>query len=52
MVPLVSKLVEVFKDKRLYYKKLHSRVDAVTHYANDGEIDVAGLEEFVNRMKR
>ena len=52
MVPLVSKLVEVFKDKRLYYKKLHSKVDAVTHYANDGEIDVAGLEEFVNRMKR
>ena len=52
MVPLVSKLVEVFKDKRLYYKKLHSRVDAVTHYANDGEIDVAGLEEFVNRIKR
>jgi hypothetical protein len=52
MVPLVSKLVEVFKDKRLYYKKLHSNVDAVTHYANDGEIDVVGLEEFVNRMKR
>ena len=52
MVPLVSKLVEVFKDKRLYYRKLHSKVDAVTHYANDGEIDVAGLEEFVNRMKR
>ena len=52
MVPLVSKLVEVFKNKRLYYKKLHSKVDAVTHYANDGEIDVAGLEEFVNRMKR
>lgn len=52
MVPLVSKLVEVFKDKRLYYKKLHSKVDAVTHYANDGEIDVAGLEEFVNRIKR
>lgn len=52
MVPLVSKLVEIFKDKRLYYKKLHSKVDAVTHYANDGEIDVVGLEEFVNRMKR
>ena len=52
MVPLVSKLVEVFKDKRLYYKKLHSKVDAITHYANDGEIDVVGLEEFVNRMKR
>ena len=52
MVPLTSKLVEEFKDKRLYYKKLHSKVDAVTHYANDGEIDVAGLEEFVNRMKR
>ena len=52
MVPLVSKLVEVFKDKRLYYRKLHSNVDAVTHYANDGEIDVVGLEEFVNRMKR
>ena len=52
MVPLVSKLVDVFKDKRLYYRKLHSNVDAVTHYANDGEIDVVGLEEFVNRMKR
>ena len=52
MIPLHSKLIEVFKDKRLYYKKLHSKVDAVTHYANDGEIDVAGLEEFVNRMKR
>ena len=52
MVPLTSKLVEEFKGKRLNYKKLHSRVDAVTHYANDGEIDVAGLEEFVNRMKR
>ena len=52
MVPLVSKLVEVFKDKRLYYKKLHSKVDAITHYANDGEIDVVGLEKFVNRMKR
>jgi hypothetical protein len=33
-------------------KKLHSKVDAITHYANDGEIDVAGLEEFVNRIKR
>ena len=52
MVPLVSKLVEVFKGKRLYYKKLHSKVDAITHYANNGEIDVAGLEEFVNRIKR
>ena len=52
MVPLVSKLVEVFKGQRLYYKKLHSKVDAITHYANDGEIDVAGLEEFVNRIKR
>ena len=52
MVPLVSKLVEEFKDKRLYYKKLHSKVDAVSHYANEGEIDVVGLEEFVNRIKR
>ena len=52
MVPLVSNLVEVFKGKRLYYKKLHNGVDAITHYANDGEIDVEGLEEFVNRMKR
>lgn len=52
MVPLVSKLVEEFKDKRLNYKKLHSKVDAITHYANDGEIDVVGLEEFVNRIKR
>ena len=52
MVPLVSKLVEVFKCKRLKYKKLHSKVDAITHYANDGELDVVGLEEFVNRVKR
>lgn len=52
MVPLASKLVEEFKGKRLNYKKLHSKVDAITHYANNGEIDVAGLEEFVNRTKR
>ena len=52
MVPLVSKLVEVFKDKRLYYRKLHNNVDAITHYANDGEIDLEALEEFINRMKR
>ena len=52
MVPLASKLVEVFKGKRLNYKKLHSNVDAITHYANDGEIDIEALEEFVNRIKR
>src|SRR5574344_1167108 len=52
MVPLVSNLVEVFKDKRLNYKKLHSKVDAITHYANNGEIDLIALEEFVNRIKR
>ena len=52
MVPLVSKLVEEFKGKRLNYKKLHNNVDAVTHYANDGEIDLIALEEFVNRVKR
>ena len=52
MVPLTSKLVEEFKGKRLNYKKLHSKVDAITHYANDGEIDLIGLEEFVNRIKR
>ena len=52
MVPLTSKVVEEFKGKRLNYKKLHSNVDAITHYANDGEIDVEGLEEFVNRIKR
>ena len=52
MVPLASKLVEEFKGKRLNYKKLHSKVDAITHYANDGELDVVGLEEFVNRLKR
>ena len=52
MVPLVSKLVEVFKGKKLKYKELHSKVDAITHYANDGKIDVVGLEEFVNRVKR
>ena len=52
MVPLVSKLVEEFKGKRLNYKKLHSKVDAITHYANEGEIDLIALEEFVNRIKR
>ena len=52
MVPLVSKLVEEFKDKRLRYKKLHDKVDAITHYANEGEIDIEALEEFVNRIKR
>ena len=52
MIPLHSKLVEVFKGERLIYKKLHSEVDAVTHYANDGEIDLIALEEFVNRVKR
>ena len=52
MVPLVSKLVDVFKGKRLKYKKLHSKVDAITHYANDGVLDVVGLEDFINRVKR
>ena len=52
MVPLVSKLVEEFKGKRLNYKKLHNNVDAITHYANEGEIDLIALEEFVNRTKR
>ena len=52
MVPLANKLVEVFKGKRLNYKKLHTKVDAITHYANDGEIDLITLEEFVNRIKR
>ena len=52
MVPLVSKLIEEFKGKRLNYKKLHSKVDAITHDANNGEIDLIALEEFVNRTKR
>ena len=52
MVPLTSKVVEEFKDKRLRYKKLHDKVDAITHYANEGEIDLIALEEFINRMKR
>ena len=52
MVPLTSKLVEEFKDKRLRYKKLHDKVDAITHYANEGEIDLIALEDFVNRTKR
>ncbi len=51
-VPLASKLVEEFKGKRLNYKKLHNKVDAITHYANNGEIDLIALEEFVNRIKR
>ena len=52
MVPLASKLVEEFKGKRLNYKKLHNKVDAITHYAKDGEIDLIALEEIVNRLKR
>ena len=52
MVPLTSKLVEEFKGKRLNYRKLHDKVDAITHYANNGEIDLIALEEFVNRIKR
>ena len=52
MVPLASKLIEEFKGKRLNYKKLHTKVDAITHYANDGEINLVALEEFVNRIKR
>ena len=52
MVPLHSKLVEVFKGKRLKYKKLHSKVDATTHYAKNGEIDLEALEKIVNRLKR
>ena len=52
MVPLTSNLVDEFKGKRLNYKKLHSKVDAITHYANEGEIDLIALEEFVNRIKR
>ena len=51
MIPLISKLVDVFKDKRLYYKKLHKNVDAITHYANNGEIDVEGLSKIVNKFK-
>ena len=52
MVPLHSKLVEVFKGKKLKYKKLHSKVDATTHYAKNGEIDLEALEKIVNRLKR
>ena len=52
MVPLANKLIDEFKGKRLNYKKLHSKVDAITHYANGGEIDLIALEEFVNRIKR
>ena len=52
MVPLANKLIDEFKGKRLNYKKLHSKVDAITHYANNGEIDLIALEDFVNRTKR
>ena len=51
MIPLISKLADVFKGKRLHYKKLHNNVDTVTHYANNGEIDIVGLNELVNRIK-
>ena len=52
MVPLHSKLIEVFKGQRLYYKKLHDKVDLITHYASSGEIDLVALEEYINRVKR
>ena len=51
MVPLHSKLVEVFKGQRLYYKKLHDKVDSITHYANNGEIDLIALDTYVSRIK-
>ena len=51
MVPLVSNLVEVFKEQRLYYKKLHDKVDLITHYANNGEIDLIALDTYVSRIK-
>ena len=51
MLPLHSKLVEVAKGKRLYYKKLHDKVDAITHYANNGEIDLVALNSYVSRLK-
>ena len=51
MVPLVSNLVEVFKGRRLYYKKLHDKVDLITHYANNGEIDLIALDTYVSRIK-
>ena len=51
MIPLHSKLVEEFKGKRLYYRKLHNKVDAITHYANNGEIDLIALSDYVSRIK-
>ena len=52
IIPMVQELVNKFKGKRLYYKKLHDKVDAITHYANNGEIDLIGIEEYLNRIKR
>ena len=52
IIPMVRELVNKFKGKRLYYKKLHAKVDAITHYANNGEIDLVGLEEYLNNIKR
>ena len=51
MIPLAKKLVSEFAGKRLYYKKLHDKVDAITHYANNGEIDLVALNTYVSRLK-
>lgn len=51
MLPLALKLTEEFSGKRLYYKKLHDKVDAITHYANNGEIDLLALSTYVSRLK-
>ena len=51
MLPLALKLTQEFSGKRLYYKKLHDKVDAITHYANNGEIDLLALNTYVSRLK-
>ena len=51
MIPLALKLTQEFSGKRLYYKKLHDKVDAITHYANNGEIDLLALNTYVSRLK-
>ena len=51
MIPLALKLTQEFSGKRLYYKKLHDKVDAITHYANNGEIDLLALSTYVSRLK-
>ena len=51
IIPMYTKLVELFKDLPVYYNKLHDEVDSVTKYANNNYIDIAGIEKDLKRIK-